>query len=59
VKAKFWKQQFIFLAVWLVCYNAATYFWKFKFSLFEITAAFVVIGVLLWFIVFKILKASN
>jgi hypothetical protein len=56
MKAKFWKQQFIFAAVWLVCYNAATYFWKFKFSFWEITLASVIIGALLWILVFKIVK---
>jgi len=38
-------KQWIILAVWFVAYIAAMEFFRFKFGIFKISAAFIVIGV--------------
>lgn len=48
MKMKHWKKkQWIFMVVWCVTYVATLQFFRFKFGLFEITGAFVAIGLLL------------
>ncbi len=38
------KRQLILLGAWCVCYIAALEFFRFRFGLFPISAAFIVIG---------------
>jgi hypothetical protein len=43
-------KQWIFLAVWFLCYTLSLEFFRFKFGLFEIGAVYVIIGIpLVWF----------
>lgn len=41
------KKQWIFLSIWFASYITAMQFLRFKFGAFEITGAFILIGILL------------
>jgi hypothetical protein len=39
-------RQWVALAIWFVCYTATLQFFRFKFGLFQISAAYMIIGIL-------------
>ena len=51
--------EWVFLAVWYISYAVALDLWRFKFGVFKIARSFLILGILLWEILFGRKKKSN
>ncbi len=52
-------KESIFMLVWFALYIVATQFWRFKFGIFKISAASIIIGILLFWVFTRLNKPKS